>query len=123
MPTPQEMRLTKADYVAILNYYNIPTAGLTQPALKAQAEEMLAEKMCRCIKKLDRARRKKQQQQRRVTRSTRQIKPVAICRDSVFHKKRLKVYSFQCQPPQGLHAPKNSRRTLKVYKTARTLGI
>ena len=121
MPPPPEMRLTKGDYIAILNYYNTPTAGLTQPALRLQAEQLLAEKMCRCIQKLDRYRRKKQQ--RRMTRSSRAIKPVAICRNSVFNKKNLKVYTFQCEAPRQLNAPRNTRRRLKVFKTSRILNV
>lgn len=117
---PKEMRLTRADYIAILNYYHMPPDGLTSAAIKKEAERLLAEKMCRCIKKLEKGYKRRQ---RRFTRSTLRFRPIAICRDSVINKKNLRMYTFQCERPQQLNSPRQKRRTLKIFKTAKTLNV
>ena len=45
--------LTKSDYEKILNYYNIPfSSSESSKQIKNKAEEILAEKLCKCIKKV-----------------------------------------------------------------------
>ena len=72
------MKLTKRDYLSILKYYNIDYRGMTELALKQKAEDILATKMCRCIKAVQKY----------------NISPeknaIAICRDSVLKKKKSK---------------------------------
>ena len=45
--------LTKSDYEKILNYYNIPfSTSDSSKQIKSKAEEILADKLCKCIKKV-----------------------------------------------------------------------
>jgi len=45
-------RLTTNDYINVLKYYkqDIPSSNLS---IKSRAEEILAQKLCKCIKKVD----------------------------------------------------------------------
>ena len=47
--------LTKEDYITILQYYSIPYHNLTKFELEHQAENILANKLCRCIKKVEKS--------------------------------------------------------------------
>jgi hypothetical protein len=45
--------LNKSDYEKILNYYNIPfSTSDSSKQIKNKAEEILADKLCKCIKKV-----------------------------------------------------------------------
>ena len=46
------MNLTTQDYKTILNYYNISHKSKTNTWIKRNAEDILANKLCRCIKKV-----------------------------------------------------------------------
>ena len=46
------MKLTKNDYITILKYYNINVPKDTKiKAIRQKAEQLIAEKLCRCIKR------------------------------------------------------------------------
>lgn len=45
-------RLTNKDYISILNYYNI-NIPKSKILIRKQAEKIMAEKLCKCIKKID----------------------------------------------------------------------
>ena len=47
------MRLKNSDYITILKYYDINVKGMKKKDLKRKAEDLLANKLCRCIKKVD----------------------------------------------------------------------
>ena len=47
------MAMTKSDYEKILSYYNIPIANLSNNELKRKAEDILATKLCKCIKAVE----------------------------------------------------------------------
>lgn len=80
------MKLTKQDYLTILNYYNID--GLESKKLKEikeQAENILAEKLCKCIKKIQEPK------------DINEPRSIAICRKSVLNNKGIKASNFTCK--------------------------
>ena len=46
------MKLTKEDYIKILNFYNITYRKNNFNHIKRKAENILADKLCRCIKRV-----------------------------------------------------------------------
>lgn len=85
--------LTKKDYQVILNYYGVQTKGLKIQSMRNIALDILANKLCRCIKKV----------------SDDKSKSVPICKDSVFGKKGLEVSRFKCDKMPKL-IPKKGRK-------------
>jgi len=77
-------RLSSQDYIKILNYYeiNIPE---NKSILKSKAEDILAQKLCRCIKKVGKYSKKMEK------------RAIAICSKGVFTRKGLKRGRFQCK--------------------------
>ena len=75
------MTLTKKDYVKILNYYklSVPKKITT---LKTKAESVLADKLCRCIKKVD---------------PNDEGRAIGVCTRSVINKKGLTRGTFKCK--------------------------
>jgi hypothetical protein len=73
--------LKNKDYINILKFYkmNIPKS---KRLLKQQAENILSEKLCRCIKKVDK---------------TEESKAIAICTKTIFNRKGLKRGKFGCK--------------------------
>jgi hypothetical protein len=94
--------LTKKDYQVILNYYGVQTNGLKIQAMRNTALDILANKLCRCIKKVD----------------DDKSKSVPICKNSVFGKKGLKVYRFKCDETPRLIPKKGSKHavTKRVHR-------
>ena len=72
--------MTKKDYVTVLNYYKqpVPTKAKT---IRQNAEKILRDKLCRCIKKVDK---------------TNEVRSIGICTRSVFNKKGLTRGKFNC---------------------------
>jgi len=77
-------RLTTNDYINVLKYYkqDIPSRNLS---IKSRAEEILAQKLCKCIKKVD----------KRV--GGNEKKAIAICSKGVFTRKGLSRGKFECK--------------------------
>jgi hypothetical protein len=88
--------LKKNDYIKILNYYNIPiTPTDSSKTVKHKAEEILAEKLCKCIKKV-----KNTDDEKDIdieTPSEAESKAIGICGDSIFRRKGLKHSGFTCK--------------------------
>lgn len=74
--------LTKKDYTKILNYYDLPIPK-KYSQIKTKAENVLANKLCRCIKKVGSIRDEK--------------KGIGICTRSIFKKKGLIRRDFKCK--------------------------
>ncbi len=89
------------DYKKILNYYDIKMPR-TRNKTKILAEKILAEKMCRCIKKV-----KKQEK-------ISEKRAIGICRNSIFHNRNLNIYQFECKKSAKLRNFKN--KTFKIAK-------
>jgi len=74
-------RLTNKDYVSILNYYNI-NIPKTKKLIKQKAEKIMAEKLCKCIKKLD---------------NKYEAKSIGICTKTIFNRKGYTRGKFKCK--------------------------
>tara|TARA_B100000508_G_C11463930_1_gene280567 strand:- start:3294 stop:3611 length:318 start_codon:yes stop_codon:yes gene_type:complete len=98
------MNLTTQDYKTILNYYNISHKSKTNTWIKRNAEDILANKLCRCIKKV-----KKQSK-------LKEPASIAICKKSIFKKRNLKSGRFSCKKKRKLYKLKGQPHKLKKTK-------
>ena len=90
--------LKKNDYIKILNYYNIPiTPTDSSKTIKNKAEEILADKLCKCIKKVKKTDDEKDIDTQPDTQSETEGKAIGICSDSIFRRKGLKHSGFTCK--------------------------
>lgn len=73
--------LSNDDYKKILEYYKkpIPTS---KKLLKIEAEQILATKLCRCIKKIE---------------PTNEARSIGICTKTVFNRRGLTRGKFKCR--------------------------
>ena len=103
------MDLSKKDYIKILEYYKVDHKTYGNNELKKKAEQLLANKLCRCIKKV-----KKNKKKRKTKRES-----IAICRSSVLRKKNLRIFASTCKKKATL---KNLSK-IKSIKTRRKKKI
>jgi hypothetical protein len=98
---PQNSKLTKQDYEKILAYYKkeIPSSF---EKLKQEAENILANKLCKCIKKVD---------------PENEAKSIGICSKTIFTRKGLVRGRFKCRSKRFVEISKN-----KTRKRNRTKG-
>jgi hypothetical protein len=91
--------LTKSDYEKILNYYNIPfSSSESSKQIKNKAEEILAEKLCKCIKKVKEGSDSKNVSAHAdVDTDTDESRAIGICNDTVFRRKGIKHSAFTCK--------------------------
>ncbi len=101
MSTPRSMAMTTNDYEKILSYYKIPFAELSTRELKQTAEDILANKLCKCIKAVEKKVGTKN--------------AIALCTSSVFGKKGLKYFDMSCRGRAQLQSRKG-RRLAKTRK-------
>jgi hypothetical protein len=95
MSSPSSMKLNKSDYTTILNYYNLPIPKHSS-TLKNKAEQILSEKLCRCIKKVGKAVKS-------------EPKAIGVCTRNIFKRKGLKRGKFTCRK-------KNGKQTVQLSK-------
>lgn len=86
--------MTKSDYQKILSYYNIPFEKLSSRELKQKAEDILASKLCKCIKSVEK--------------KTSTQNAIALCSANVFGKKGLKFFDMSCKGKARLLPRKGS---------------
>ena len=103
------MSLTQKDFIAILQYYDKKIPSSTKK-LKEEAEKLLSQKLCRCIKKV-----KKSQ---KITES----QSTGICKTSVLHKKNVAIHGFQCKKNKGFRKFPNSK-TMKMKKYKKNKNV
>ena len=72
--------LSKSDYIKILKYYNIRAPKSTK-TMKNKAEQILAEKMCKCIKKIG---------------TNDEPRSIGICTKTVINRKGYIRGNFKC---------------------------
>ena len=78
----KRMSLSKSDYIKILNYYKIRVPpGSSSKTLKNKAENILSEKMCRCIKKVG---------------IDNEPRAIGICTKTVINRKGYRRGKFSC---------------------------
>jgi hypothetical protein len=93
--------LTNKDYVSILKFYNLRIPK-SKRLLSIQAEKIMAEKLCKCIKKVD---------------PTNEAKSIGICTKTIFNNKGYTRGKFQCKKKQSV----KFRKTKKPVKRNKTL--
>jgi hypothetical protein len=91
------LTLNKNDYIKILKYYNldIPKSSIL---IKNKAEDIISQKLCSCIKKVE---------------PTNEQKSIGICSRTVINRKGLKRGSFSCKKKRKIQLMKRSK-TLKL---------
>lgn len=107
------MRLSLKDYLSVLKYYKIDASNMKKGEIKKKAEGILAEKLCRCIKKVDKSmkgERKSKSKSKKGEKNT-ESRAIAICKNSVLTKKKLFTPKFKCKGTAKL-LPSNKRDKL-----------
>lgn len=89
--------LTRSDYIKILNFYKI-SVPKSNKLLKEQAEKLLAEKLCRCIKSVD---------------IKNESKSIGICTRTIFKNKGLTRGRFKCKNNKSVSIKKYNKKTRK----------
>jgi hypothetical protein len=96
--------LTNKDYVSILKYYNLHIPH-SKRLLKNKAEKIMAEKLCKCIKKID---------------PINEAKSIGICTKTIFNRKGYTRGQFQCKKTQTVKIRKSTKdsinKSLKLIK-------
>ena len=90
--------LNRGDYENILEFYKMKIPKSFKE-LRDKAENMLANKLCRCIKKVKKSVKKEGY-------------AIAICKKSVLHRKGVGNYKFKCKKTPRLVKGKNTTRKL-----------
>jgi hypothetical protein len=90
-------KLTNKDYEDILNYYkkNIPKS---KRLLKENAEKILADKLCRCIKKIE---------------PNNEARSIGICTKTIINSKGFKRGSFKCKGKKNITLSRNNKTKKK----------
>jgi hypothetical protein len=91
-------QLTNNDYKQILEYYKKPIPQSSR-ILKQNAEEIIAKKLCRCIKKID---------------PVNEAKSIGICTKTILNKKGYTRGIFKCKGKETIKLKK-----IKKNKTRR----
>jgi hypothetical protein len=91
------MALNKKDYIKILKYYNLSIPKSTNE-MKKQAEEVLALKLCRCIKKVS---------------PSNEAKAIGVCTRTIFNRKKLTRGAFTCKRGRSVQISRFRKRTIK----------
>lgn len=86
--------LKKNDYIKILDYYNIPIdSSDTSKKIKIKAEQILAEKLCKCIKKV----KNSNADTNTDSQDANESRAIAICNDTIFRRKGIRHSTFTCK--------------------------
>jgi hypothetical protein len=84
--------LKNKDYISILKFYKM-TIPKSKRLLKQQAENILSDKLCRCIKKLE---------------PTYDVDAIGICTKTIFNRKNLKRGKFNCKGNRSVKFQKHT---------------
>ena len=94
------MNLNTSDYKKIVKYYNIKNTG--KQTYKELAEDLLATKLCKCIKKVN-------------NNVNNEKSSIAICRKNIFQNRDIDFYTFKCRKSRKLVPKKGTMKKLKKY--------
>lgn len=92
--------LTQKDYKKILEYYN-KTIPKSKQLLEKEAENILAEKLCKCIKKVGNN-----------NKNIGEPRAIGICTKTIFNRKGLTRGKFNCKGKRSV----NFNKTKKARK-------
>lgn len=93
-------KLERKDYENVLKFYNVPFVA-AQPIqeLKTAVEELMSDKLCRCIKKVTSQ-----------GHSDGENRAIAVCKKSILHKKGLTDTGFYCKNQKRVSLKKRGGR-------------
>ena len=89
--------LTDNDYKNILKLYDLPIPK-SRRLLKKQAEKIMADKLCRCIKRVD---------------TKQEGKSIAICTKTLFNNRGYKRGRFSCKKKRSVQLTKTQKKRSK----------
>jgi hypothetical protein len=89
--------LTNNDYKKILEYYN-KSIPKSKRLLKMMAEKLLANKLCRCIKKVDKKN---------------EARAIGICTKTIINNKGFTRGKFTCKKRLSINLKKKTRKNIK----------
>ena len=94
-------KITNKDYIKILDFYNIPIPK-TKKIIQLEAEKILSEKLCKCIKNFDKN----------------ESRSIGICTKTIFNTKGLTRGKFRCKSKKFVTFRKKTlpRKTRKTNK-------
>ena len=92
--------LSNKDYKNILAFYNKPIPK-TYRLLKQQAEKLLANKLCKCIKKIE---------------LQNEARSIGICTKTIINNKGFKRGNFTCKNKQSIDLTKISKSDIRKSK-------
>ena len=93
-------KITTNEYIKILEFYKIPIPK-TKKLIQKEAENVLAEKLCKCIKKID----------------VLEPRSIGICTKTIFNNKGFTRGKFQCKNKRFVTFRKtSSKKTRKTNK-------
>jgi hypothetical protein len=95
-------KITNLDYIKILNFYHLEIPK-DKNDIKKLAEDILAKKLCRCIKKIDSI-------NTNTNTNSNEAKSIGICTRTIFNSKGLTRGKFKCKNGRSV---KIGKRTLK----------
>lgn len=109
----KNLLLSNQEYRDILDYYNIDYTRLTSAELKQKAQQVIAYKLCKCIKKVTNNNKFKTEQP-----------AIAICTNSILKSRNLKYYGFNClKTPKLLPFGSKSKELDKYPKQGNNVGL
>ena len=91
------IELTNKDYTSILQFYKMRIPK-SKNLLKKQAENIMASKLCRCIKKLD---------------PKNEAKSIGICTKTIINSKGYIRGQFGCKTKNFIKLKKSNKKTMK----------
>ena len=101
------MNLTNKDYLDIMKFYKIDVSNMNKRQIKERAENILANKLCRCIKKVDPFIKNEQN-------------TIALCRKTVLLNKNIINFGFRCKGKAKFVPKKGTSKNLAKYKHSKT---
>jgi len=92
--------LTNNDYKTILEYYNKPIPK-SRRLLQLEAEKIMSNKLCRCIKKVE---------------PENEAKSIGICTKTIFNSKGYTRGKFKCKGKSTVTFKKSKKQTTRRQK-------
>jgi hypothetical protein len=103
----EDMKLTNSDYMKILHHYQGEHATRkNKKSIKQRAHQILAQKLCRCIKSSNDNDAMGDDEGRRI----------GYCTRSIFNTKGLRQHGFRCKTKNGKIRPMMTRDITKTVK-------
>ena len=107
------MKLTKKDYIEILDFYEVNySKDLPIKLLKNLVEKKIAEKLCSCIKKVQNKYNSKTEN-----------RAIGICNYSVIQRKNIKIHGVSCKKKKELKNLQSNPNGDKILKKQKNINI